>query len=218
MMRARFACGCMMPTHCWVRSLRLTLAKLRSSLPGLDPGQIEQIVEHRNQMRAGSVDVLDIFAVALVADRAEALGHDHFGKAGHGIERRADFVADLGEEFRLGRCRAQRLALGVAQLVLVLLAAGDVAEYRADAVAADTGQASWPAARAALRPRVPRRRARYWRCRCRAPCGRGSRAPRVRSRAPADRRASGRQARLPRRRTAPQRGHWRRRRGLRGRA
>ena len=91
-------------------------------------------------MRAGGVDVLDIFAVALVADRAEALRHDHFGKAGHGIERRADFMTDFGEEFGFGRCRAQRLALGVAQLVLALLAAGDVAEYRANAVAADTGK------------------------------------------------------------------------------
>ena len=74
-------------------------------------------------MRPGGVDVLDIFAVALVADRAEALGHDDLGEAGHGIERRADFVADLGEEFRLGRRRAQRLALGVAQFLLGLLAA-----------------------------------------------------------------------------------------------
>ena len=42
-------------------------------LAGLDLGQIEQIVEQRDQMRAGSVDVLEIVAIALVADRAEAL-------------------------------------------------------------------------------------------------------------------------------------------------
>src|ERR1700675_341524 len=45
-------------------------------LAGLDLGKIEEIVEHRHQMRPGAVNVFQIFAIALVADRREALGRD----------------------------------------------------------------------------------------------------------------------------------------------
>ena len=121
MMRARFACGCMMPTHCCVRSLRLTLAKVEIELAGLDLGKIEQIVEQRDEMRAGGMDVFEIFAVAVVADRTEALRHDHLGEPGDGVERRADLVADLGEEFRFRGRRLLRFALGGAQFILSLL-------------------------------------------------------------------------------------------------
>src|ERR1700741_4126980 len=51
-------------------------------------------------MQAGGMDVFEIFAVALVADRAEALAHDHFRETRDGIERRADLVTDLGDELR----------------------------------------------------------------------------------------------------------------------
>src|SRR5262249_30005564 len=32
-MRARLACGCIMPTHCWTSSFRFTLAQVRSTCP-----------------------------------------------------------------------------------------------------------------------------------------------------------------------------------------
>ena len=121
MMRARLACGCMMPTHCWVSSLRPTGGEGEVELAGLDLGKVEQVVEQRDQMRSGDVDVLEIVAVALVADRAEVLGHDHLGETGDGVERRADLVADLGEEIRLFGCRLVRLALGRPQLFLGLV-------------------------------------------------------------------------------------------------
>ena len=49
-------------------------------------------------MAAGSVDVLDIVLVTLVADRTETLLQHHFGKAQNGVQRRADLMADLGEK------------------------------------------------------------------------------------------------------------------------
>src|SRR5262249_58977531 len=63
-------------------------------------------------MCARGVEVLDVFAVALIADRAEAFAHHCFGKAGDGVERIADIVTYFGDEFRLGRRGALRLARG----------------------------------------------------------------------------------------------------------
>ncbi len=51
------------------------------------------------------MDVLEIVLVALIADRAETLLHHHFGEAENGLQRRADFVADLGEKVGLRRAR-----------------------------------------------------------------------------------------------------------------
>src|SRR5205085_10004925 len=69
-------------------------------------------------MRAGGVDVLDIFAIALIADRPEAFGHDSLGKAGDGGQRRADLVADLGDEFGLRGDGVQHAPLSIAQFFL----------------------------------------------------------------------------------------------------
>jgi hypothetical protein len=42
-----------------------------------------------------------IVAVAVIADRPETLARHHVGKADDGVERRADLVADAGEEIGL---------------------------------------------------------------------------------------------------------------------
>src|SRR5215831_19984678 len=63
-------------------------------------------------MCARGVEVLDVFAVSLIADRAEAFAHHRFCKAGDGVERIADIVTYFGDEFRLGRRGALRLARG----------------------------------------------------------------------------------------------------------
>ena len=54
-------------------------------------------------MAARGMDVLEILPIALVADRAEALLHHHFGKSDDGVERGADLVADLGNEIGFRR-------------------------------------------------------------------------------------------------------------------
>ena len=84
--------------------------KFRSQLARLDLREIEQVVDEADQVPAGVMDVAEIFAVALVADRAEALLDHHFREADDGVQRRADFVADLGEEVGLLRARLLGLA------------------------------------------------------------------------------------------------------------
>src|SRR6516165_7142875 len=68
-------------------------------------------------MRAGGVNVLDIFAVVLIVDRPEALGHHCFGKAGDRRQRGADFMADFGDEFHRGG-RQWWLPLGIRRSTL----------------------------------------------------------------------------------------------------
>jgi hypothetical protein len=63
-------------------------------------------------MRGGGVEILDVFAIALITDRPEAFAHDRFGKARDGGERIADIVTYSGDKFRLGGRGALRLALG----------------------------------------------------------------------------------------------------------
>ena len=78
-------------------------------------------------MAAGSVDVLEIVLVTLVADRAETLLHHHFGEAEDGVQRRADFVADLGEKVGLGRARGLGGVARGNEAPLGLALAGEIA-------------------------------------------------------------------------------------------
>ena len=105
MMRSRAACGCISETHSRMTLLASTGGEREFELARFDLAQIEQVVGETHHMAAGSVDVLEIVLVALVADRAETLLHHHFGEAEDGVQRRADFVADLGEKIGLGRAR-----------------------------------------------------------------------------------------------------------------
>src|SRR5262245_1489879 len=72
-------------------------------LSGLDFGEIEQIVDKRNEMPARGVDVLEILPVAFAADRAKAFVHHHFGTAYDGIEWCTNFMADIGKKLGLRR-------------------------------------------------------------------------------------------------------------------
>ena len=103
MMRCWFACGCISATHCCTSSFRFTLANTRSSLPAsiLERSSRSLISETRCSPEAWMS--LHVLAVALVADRAELLLHHHLGEADDGVERRADLVADLGEEIGFRR-------------------------------------------------------------------------------------------------------------------
>ena len=62
----------------------------------------EQVVDDGDHAFAGSADVLHVFDVALVAERAEPLADHHLGKADDGVERRADLVADPRQHVGLG--------------------------------------------------------------------------------------------------------------------
>ena len=78
-------------------------------LARLDLGEIEEVVDERQEMRAAGVDVLHVAAVFLVVDLAEAAEPHHFREAHDGVERRAQLMADAGEEHAL--CAARRLGL-----------------------------------------------------------------------------------------------------------
>ena len=95
---ARAACLRLHDADALLRQLvEADIGECEIELAGLDLGKIEQVVQQRDKVHAGGVDVLEIFAVALVADRAEALRHHHLGETGDGVEWRANLVTDLGQ-------------------------------------------------------------------------------------------------------------------------
>ncbi len=71
---------------------------LQHELFGLDLGKIEDVVDHPQQGLARIADGGQVFALLL---REMAL-EDQFGHADHGVQRRADFVAHVGQECALG--------------------------------------------------------------------------------------------------------------------
>ena len=92
--------------------------------------QIEQVVDDGDHAFAGGADVLHVFDVALVAERAEALADHHFGKADDGVERRAHLVADPRQHVGLGVGGAIGQPPRLQQFALALLALRQVAEHR----------------------------------------------------------------------------------------
>jgi hypothetical protein len=79
---ARMACLRLHDADALLRQLvEADIGEVELELAGLDLGKIEQVVQERDQVHTGGVDVLEIFAVALVADRTEALRHDHLGES-----------------------------------------------------------------------------------------------------------------------------------------
>ena len=80
---------------------------------GLDPRHVENVVDDAEQVGAALVDVA---AILLVLGRAELAEHARLHdlrEADDGVERRAELVADIGQELRLG-------AVGVLGAVLLL--------------------------------------------------------------------------------------------------
>ena len=95
---------------------------------GLDLGDVQQVVDQREQMGAGGMDVAGIVAIAFRADRPETFLGDDFGKAQNGVQRRAQLMAHIGQEGGLGgiggfRLEAllQRLVAGLFQLARQVL-------------------------------------------------------------------------------------------------
>ena len=129
MMRSRLACGCITATQLSTRSLRFWLAKARSSLPVSIRRQIEEVVDDGDHAFAGGANVLHVFDVALVAERAEALADHHFGKADDGVERRADLMADPRQQVGLGVGRAIGQPPRLAQFAFALLGLRQIAEH-----------------------------------------------------------------------------------------
>ena len=105
MTRSRAACGCISDDAFANDAVGVDGGESEFELARFDLAEIEQVVGETHHVAAGSVDVLEIVLVALVADRAETLLQHHFRKAQNGVQGRADLVADLGEKIGLGGAR-----------------------------------------------------------------------------------------------------------------
>ena len=90
---------------------------------GFDLGEIENLLDQRQQRFARSLRRLGVSELLGRERRVE----QQVGHAEHAVERRADLVADHGEEARLGAVGGFRLVARVRQRALGLDAVGDVA-------------------------------------------------------------------------------------------
>ncbi len=80
---------------------------------GLDARHVEDVVDDAEQVGAAGVDVLAVFQVFRRAQFAEHARLHDFREADDGVERRAQLVADIGQELGLG-------AVGLLGAVLLL--------------------------------------------------------------------------------------------------
>ena len=76
-------------------------ARLDIETPGLDLGQVEHVVDDRQQVPPGVIDAVEIFDQARLAQLFEILLHQ-LGVADHRVQRRAQFVAHVRQELALG--------------------------------------------------------------------------------------------------------------------
>ena len=84
------------------QAVEVELLEIEADAAGLDLRHVENVVDDVEQILAAAADVAAVFVVLLGAERAEHAGLHDLGKADDGVERRAQLVAHIGEEFRLG--------------------------------------------------------------------------------------------------------------------
>ena len=89
--------------------------------PGLDLGQIENVVDQRQKMAGCTLDTFERLDLILAVEFARIL-LQHLGYADDGIERRAQFVRHVGEEAGF---RAACLLCGVARNLKLVHEAGE---------------------------------------------------------------------------------------------
>ena len=138
-MRSRLACGCITATQFSTSVVEVLVGEGEVELAGLDPDEIEQVVDDGDHAFAGSADVLHVLDVALVAERAEPFADHHFGKADDGVERRAHLVADPRQHVGLGVGRAIGQPPRLAAVRSALPGLRQVAEHREEIRAVGPG-------------------------------------------------------------------------------
>jgi hypothetical protein len=82
------------------RRRQVEARQLELHAPGLDLGEVEDVVDEREQVAPGLVDVLQILGLLLV-DLAEHALRQHLREADDRVERRPQLVRHVGEELRL---------------------------------------------------------------------------------------------------------------------
>ncbi len=83
-------------------AVELDILEVELHAAGLDLRHVEDVVDHVQQEVSAVADVAAIFVIFVGAERAEHAGFHDLGEADDGVERRAQLVAHIGEEFRLG--------------------------------------------------------------------------------------------------------------------
>ena len=99
--------------------------RLDLEFPGLDFGQIQQIVDQGKQMLARVQNIHDIFRL-FVVQRPRNTRFQRPGKPYHGVHRSAQLVAHIGEEIRFRRTGFQRDIARDAGLALGFMASVDL--------------------------------------------------------------------------------------------
>ena len=85
---------------------------MKRQLAGLRMRHVEDVVDDREQMVARGADVARVARVLWMADRTESFRFDQLGETDDRVKRRAQLVADVGEEAGLGLVRPLGLLLG----------------------------------------------------------------------------------------------------------
>ena len=84
--------------HAAQRGGRIHRLLLHVERAGFEAGDVEQVVDHRQQVPAGGADAADAFALH-VGQRPLGIELQHLGEAEDGVQRRAQLVAHAGDEF-----------------------------------------------------------------------------------------------------------------------
>ena len=84
--------------HLFEQGIEGKITVLQFQLAGLDLRKVKNVIDDRQQVPPGSVDLLQPFSLR----RRDAIALQQVGKAKDGIHRRADFVAHVGQEGALG--------------------------------------------------------------------------------------------------------------------
>src|SRR5437867_1158409 len=88
----------------WPTLERGTRLAVERHLAGFDLREVEDVVDQREQMLAATEDVADEPPL-LVGHLAQQPIPEHFREADDGVERRAQLVRHVGEEFRFHAAR-----------------------------------------------------------------------------------------------------------------
>src|SRR5262249_41986545 len=93
-----------------------TVCGFSSSLPGLDLGEVEHLVDEAEQVGASAMHALQRLLRLFRAEACRIFDH-HLGQSDDGIERRAQLVAHAGDELRLVLAGKPQLAALVLDFV-----------------------------------------------------------------------------------------------------
>ncbi len=70
-------------------------------MPGFEAGEVEQFIDQHEELHAVAMDGVDVIHLAAVQRPAAFIIEQQLAEADDAVERRAQVVADLGEEFGL---------------------------------------------------------------------------------------------------------------------